>query len=137
MNVALYTLVFDHGIDAFLDAVELGFVYRDRTGKSPFALVAHVTHQNKRSGRGRRVLMTMQLLGHDQKRMHYFHVMYRTGDGTKRATLEQLSLRVNLSTRRVEPMPEAAQAPLARIQASHAALPTPAEVGHVIRLQHL
>lgn len=134
MNVAYYILVFDHGTDVFLDAVELGFAYRDRTGKSTFAVEAHVTHQNE-VGVGEEVLVTTQLLGHDAKRMHYFHVMYRASDGTKLATLEQMSLHVNLTTRRVEPMPEASQALLARMLSAHAVLDAPAEAGRVIRMR--
>ena len=133
MNVAFYILVFDHGTDAFLDAVELGFAYRDRTGKSTFAVEAHVTHQNE-VGVGEEVLVTTQLLGHDTKRMHYFHVMYRSRDGTKLATLEQMSLHVNLATRRVEPLPEAAQALLAQMLHSHSVLPSPTEKGRVMSM---
>lgn len=133
MNVAYYTLVFDHGTDAFLDAIELGFAYRDRTGKSTFAVEAHVTHQNE-VGVGEEVLVSTQLLGHDAKRMHYFHVMTRTSDGRKLATLEQLSLHVNLATRRVEAMPDVSQALLARMMHAHARLPPPAEKGRVIAM---
>lgn len=133
MNVAYYTLVFDHGTDAFLDAIDLGFAYRDRTGKSTFAVEAHVTHQNE-VGVDEEVLVTTQLLGHDAKRMHYFHVMYRASDSCKLATLEQMSLHVNLATRRVEPMPEVSQDLLAQMWRSHALLPPPGEKGRVIAM---
>ena len=133
MNVAYYTLVFDHGTDAFLDAIDLGFAYRDRTGKSTFAVEAHVTHQNE-IGVGEEVLVTTQLLGHDAKRLHYFHVMHRSADGLKLATLEQMSLHVNLATRRVEPMPEDALKLLERMAQAHARLPSPPEKGRVIAM---
>jgi acyl-CoA thioester hydrolase len=133
MNVAYYTLVFDHGTDAFLDAVDLGFAYRDHTGKSTFAVEAHVTHQHE-VGVDEEVMVTTQLLGHDAKRMHYFHIMKRISDGLKLATLEQMSLHVNLATRRVEAMPDVSQALLARMMRAHARLPPPAEQGHVIAM---
>ena len=131
MNVAYYTLVFDHGTDAFLDAIDLGFAYRDRTGRSTFAVEAHVTHQNE-VGVGEEVLVTTQLLGFDAKRLHYFHVMVHAASNRRLATLEQLSLHVNLATRRVEAMPEAAQRLLAGMAQCHARLPRPAEQGQVI-----
>lgn len=131
MNVAWYTLVFDHGTDAFLDAIGLGFAYRDRTGHSTFAAEAHVTHQNE-VGAGEDVLVTTQLLGHDEKRLHYFHVMQHADSGRKLATLEQISLHVNLATRRVAPMPAPARALLAQMARSHGGLPTPVEAGRFI-----
>lgn len=131
MNVAWYTLIFDHGSDEFLTAIGLGLAYRNRTGKSTFAVEAHVTHQNE-VGVDEEVLVTTQLLDYDAKRLHYFHVMHRAADGRKLATLEQLSLHVNLATRKVEPIPEATIELLSDLWRSHSQLPVPREKGSVL-----
>jgi acyl-CoA thioester hydrolase len=48
------------------------------------------------------------------------------------ATLEQLALHVDLTTRRVEPMPQESQRLLEEMWRSHSALPRPKEVGSVM-----
>lgn len=133
MNVAWYTLIFDHGSDEFLSAIGLGLAYRNRTGKSTFAVEAHVTHQNE-AGVNEEVMVTTQLLDYDIKRLHYFHVMSRVTDGIKLATLEQLSLHVNLTTRKVEPIPGATLTLLSGLWQSHSQLPIPTEKGRLLAI---
>ena len=134
MNVAWYTLIFDHGSDEFLTAIGLGLGYRNRTGKSTFAVEAHVTH-HKEVGVDEEVLVTTQLLDYDAKRLHYFHVMSRAADGQKLATLEQLSLHVNLATRKVEPIPETSLSLLSDLWRSHSRMPIPEEKGSVLAIR--
>jgi acyl-CoA thioester hydrolase len=50
------------------------------------------------------------------------------------ATLEQLAVHVNLSTRKVEPMPEESQALLKEMWEKHKLLPTPKQVGRVMKI---
>ena len=42
MNVAYYVLAFDHAVDRFLELLNLGPAYRERTGCTTYALEAHV-----------------------------------------------------------------------------------------------
>src|ERR1039458_5036664 len=49
MNVAYFMLVFDHGTDAFYPLIGLGKPYRQRTGKSTFAVESHITYQRELS----------------------------------------------------------------------------------------
>src|SRR5690606_22771781 len=44
MNVAYYTLVFDHGVDAFFEYVGLGTAYREGTTGSTFAVEQHIIY---------------------------------------------------------------------------------------------
>jgi acyl-CoA thioester hydrolase len=134
MNVAYFVLIFDHGTDAFYPLIGLGGPYRQRTGKSTFAVETHITYRRELSV-NEEVRVTTQLLGFDQKRIHYFHTMWQAEKGTQMATLEQLALHVDLSTRKVEPMPEESQRLLAEVWQAHKQLPKPKEVGSVMSMQ--
>jgi acyl-CoA thioester hydrolase len=131
MNVAYFVLIFDHGTDEFYPLIGLGKPYRKRTGKSTFAVESHVTYQKELSV-NEEVAVTTQLLGFDDKRIHYFHTMWHAEKRVQMATLEQLALHVDLTTRRVEPMPQESQRLLEEMWRSHSALPRPKEVGSVM-----
>lgn len=131
MNVAYYLLIFDHATDALWDKIGLGPKYRDRTECSTFAVECHMNWIAE-ALEGDRLRCTTQLLGCDEKRMHYFHHMYHGGDGHLVATIELMSLHVDLGTRKVCPLPDPVQSELAAIRAAHQALAVPDQVGHVM-----
>ena len=132
MNVAYYVLVFDRATDAFLDYLGLDEALRNATGSSTFSVEAHITYQRE-VAEGDPLRFTTQLLGYDQKRIHYIHHMYHAAEGYLAATIEWMSLHIDLEQRRVAPLPPAVMARLAEVLAAHQALPLPDEVGRVIR----
>lgn len=133
MNVAYFVMIFDHGTDAFYPLIGLGKPYRQRTGKSTFAVDTYITYQKELSV-NEEVKVTTQLLGFDEKRVHYFHTMWHVEKGVQMATLEQLAVHVNLTTRKVEPMPEDAFHRLEQMWEKHKLLPRPREVGRTMRI---
>ena len=80
------------------------------------------------------VRCTTQLLGFDEKRMHYFHRMYREDDGALAATMELMAVHVDLGRRKVVPMPDGIQSRLGGIFLAHASLDRPPQVGRVMHL---
>jgi acyl-CoA thioester hydrolase len=134
MNVAYFVLIFDHGTDEFYPLIGLGKPYRNRTGKSTFAVESHITYQRELSV-NEEVRVTTQLLGFDEKRIHYFHTMWHVEKGVQMATLEQLALHVDLTSRKVEPMPEESQERLRQMWEKHKDLPLPKEVGSVMGIR--
>ncbi|MDJ0947645.1 MAG: thioesterase family protein [Alphaproteobacteria bacterium] len=133
MNVAFYVLAFDHATDAFFDFIGLDEAYRETQNASTFAVESHVCYLRELH-EGDPMRFTTQLLGFDAKRLHYFHRMYHAEGGYLAATLESLSLHVDMATRRVAPMPDAIFDRLARIHEAHAGLPRPSEAGQTIRM---
>ncbi len=131
LNVAWFVYIFDKGTDAFYPLIGLGQPYRDRTGNSTFAVETHITY-GREGNVGEDVDVTTQLLGYDDKRIHYFHIMRHAEKGYQMATLEQLALHVDLGKRKVRPMPEEALRLLAEMSEAHAGLPVPREVGSVM-----
>ncbi len=133
MNLAFYVLVFDHATDAFWDTLGIGLDYRDRTNNSTFGVESHITY-DREVLEGDEVRCTTQLLGFDDKRIHYFHRMYHVRDGYLAATTELLGVHVDLTVRRVAAMPEDVRARLADTLDAHRGLGTPDEIGRVIGL---
>ncbi len=75
MNMGYYVVVFDLATDAFLSWVGLDEAHRRGCSVTTFCLEAHVTyHREVRAGDPLR--FTTLLLGHDAKRVHYFHEMH-------------------------------------------------------------
>ncbi|HEU4367624.1 MAG TPA: thioesterase family protein [Methylomirabilota bacterium] len=128
LNMGYYLVVFDYATDAFLAWVGLDAGHRRRHDVTTFCLEAHVTyHREVRDGDPLR--FTTQLLGHDAKRVHYFHAMYHATVGYLAATNELMTLHVREATRRGGPMAPEVLARLACIQAAHDALPRPPQTG--------
>jgi acyl-CoA thioester hydrolase len=131
MNVAYYLLAFDGAADAFLDAVSIDEAYRQATGHTTFAAECHVTYQREVVS-GDPLRFTAQLIGFDEKRIHLFLSMYHAEQGFLAATSEWLILHVDLSQRRVAPMPQAILDRLAEVYSAHERLPRPPEVGRAV-----
>ncbi len=133
MNLAYFVLVFDLATDGFYADFGLGEDYCRRTNHSTFAVESHTAYLAELH-EGATVRCTTQLLGFDDKRMHYFHHMYREEDGVLAATMELMAVHVDLAVRKVRPMPDGAQDRLGRIFLAHAALERPPQLGRVMQL---
>jgi carnitine 3-dehydrogenase len=81
-----------------------------------------------------RVEVTVQLLGHDAKRLHAFHTVHRSSSGEVTATAEQMYVHVDAATGRAAAAPDELLARVARLVAAHAALPRPECAGRRIEL---
>ena len=133
MNVAYYVLAFDHATDAFLDHVGMGKRYLAETNCSVFTAEAHVTYEQE-VRLDDPLRFETQVLAADSKRIHYFHTMYHEEQGYLAATNELLILHVDMSARRVSPMPASVQARVGEIAAAHDVLGRPPQVGRMIGL---
>ena len=133
MNIAYYIVAFDHAFDQVYR--QFGFtpaMMRERNASS-FTSELHVTYQRELM-LGDPIRVTTQLLGFDAKRCHFIQCMYHARDGHLAATLEWLLLYIDMTQRRVAPMPGALQQHLAHIVAAHKQIPVPPEVGRKISL---
>lgn len=134
MNLAYYVLAFDHATDRFLHHIGLGEKYFRQHNRSVFVLETHVVYKQELK-RGDSMRFTTQLLGFDAKRIHYIHHMYHAGEGFLAAANEIMGLHVDMAARKSAPMPGAAIAALAGLQAAHDLLPRPPEAGRQVRLR--
>jgi acyl-CoA thioester hydrolase len=133
MNMAYYNLVFDQALDVVFDELGIGAAYVRDGGGSCFTVEIHVTYiQELKLGDPMR--LTFQLLDWDEKRLHFFGAMYHAQEGYLAATSEQLSLHVDMRTRKAGPLPLPAQQRIAEMMQAHCHLETPPQVGHVMQI---
>lgn len=104
MNVAYYILAFDQGVDALWEQFGITEEYMDSARGSTFAVESHVTYQNELL-EGDSYIVTSQILGLDEKRIHQFMRLYKAKNNSLAATAEWMNLHVNLDSRRVCPWP--------------------------------
>jgi len=98
MNMAYYILLFDQALTNFLENMGLGIQYLQENGKSLFALENHVTYQQELK-QGDPVRVHFQLLDIDSKFIHYFMVLFHKGMPDVCATLEQISLHIDMENK--------------------------------------
>lgn len=134
LNVAYYHMAFDRSTDRFLESIGLGEDYLTREHGSMFALEDHMTYQRElREGEPLRI--TFQLLDFDEKRIHYFLRMVHASEGYLAATMEHLSIFVDMRERRSAPMPRAVYDALGALLEQHRQLERPEEVGRVMGIR--
>ena len=134
MNVAYYVLAFDHALDRVFDAMSVGAAYVRETNSSFFVLESHVNYVGEVK-EGDPLRFDFQLIDHDAKRLHYFMRMYHARENYLAATLEQLTVHVDMGTRRSAPMGTATRVRFHALSERHRDLPRPAEVGRVMGIR--
>ncbi len=132
MNVAYYVVAFDKATDVFLDRIDMGAAYLETRNGSTFTADMNVSYIAE-VGLDAPLTFTTQLIGFDDKRIHYFHHMYHADKGFLVATNECLSLHVDMSVRKVTSIPASHKKILEGIKAEQAHLPPPTRLGRVMR----
>jgi acyl-CoA thioester hydrolase len=133
LNMAYYHVLFDRAVDEAFGLIGLGPDYVEERRASYFAVETHTLYKRELTRRDQ-VRITVQLIGHDEKRLHTYMEIRQAAEGWVAATTENLSLHVDLKTRKAVPFPADIQANLAVMRASHARLVRPEALGRVIGL---
>ncbi len=131
LNMAYYSLLFDNGLDHVFDRLGCGADYARSGAGSCFVVETHVSFLGELVVNDP-LRITFQLLDADSKRLHYFMEMYHANDGYLAATSEQMSLHVDMATRRSAPFPPDIAARIETLKAQHATLPRPERAGRAI-----
>mgnify|MGYP003988329581 FL=1 len=134
MNVAYYVLAFDHATDGMLDNMGLGQQHVEKNSSSFFVVEAHVNYLAE-VVEGAPLRFTVQMLDHDDKRLHFFTRMYHRDEGFLAATSEWLGVHIDLEKRRSSTMPVEAMARLAEMKADHSAIPWPEQAGRKMEIR--
>jgi carnitine 3-dehydrogenase len=125
-----YLQVFGDATDALLRYLGIDAAYL-AAGCSYYTVETHLSHLREASA-GDGLDVTTQVLGFDEKRLHVFHELHRSGEDGLVATAEQMLLHVDTSAGRVHPARPEIVARLAKLAAAHAALPKPERAGRAI-----
>ncbi|CAO3432106.1 thioesterase family protein [Azospirillum endophyticum] len=125
MNMARYVALFDELGYALQERWELGETYTRETCRGLFVVDVAVSYKRELTV-GTPLTLTMRLLEADDKRLVSLMELRRDDDGTLAATMEQLSVHADLTTRRVVPFASPVAERLSALAAVHGALPLPA-----------
>jgi carnitine 3-dehydrogenase len=125
-----YLQMFGDASDAFLRYIGIDSEYVAASG-SYYTVETHLSHLREALA-GEQLHVTTQVLGGDDKRLHLFHELYRSGDDVLLATAEQMFLHVDTTEGRARPAPPEILDRIAKLAAAHTALPTPELAGRAI-----
>ena len=131
LNMSFYVLIFDHGADMFHASLGMDKPYRLDTNCSTFAVETHTSYLAEVYD-GDEVCTTTQLLDFDEKRLHYFHRMYHAKNGFLSATMEIMTVHVDLGLRKVVPMGDHIRARVETLFDDYRGLSRPDRAGRLI-----
>jgi len=131
MNAARYVGVFDHVGYQLLDALNVGESYTRASHCGIYTVDIAVNYRRELLA-GDPLELRLRVLGADTKRLLCLMELFQTRDNYLAATMEQLSVHVNLDTRRSQAFPDSVVQVLQAAVQSHAAAPLPER--HVRRL---
>jgi acyl-CoA thioester hydrolase len=134
LNMAYYHVIFDRAVDEIFLALGLGPDYRRERGGSTFTAEIHTVYKRE-IGLEDPLRVTLQLVGHDDKRLHGYQEIRHADEGWVSATCEFLTLHMDMTSRRVAPFPADIRDRVERMAASHAGLPRPPDLGRTIGLR--
>jgi acyl-CoA thioester hydrolase len=100
MNMAYYVLVFDQIWEIILEKFKMGEQSARTTKKSTMVVETHTTYNNEVK-EGDEVEINLTFFDHDKKRLHFKMEMIEKSSKKLSATLEMLSLYIDLNKRRV------------------------------------
>ena len=100
MNMAYYVLVFDRIWEKILGKFKMGEQSAKTTNMSTMVVETYTTYNNEVK-EGDEVAINLTFLDHDKKRLHYKMEMIEKSSKKLSATLEMLSLYIDLNKRKV------------------------------------
>ncbi len=100
MNMAYYVLIFDDVWEIILNKFQMGGNSAKSTKMSTMVVETHTTYNNEVK-LGDEVEINLTFLDHDKKRLHFKMEMIEKSSKKLSATLEMLSLYIDLKKRKV------------------------------------
>ena len=100
MNMAYYVLVFDQVWEIMLEKFKMGESSAKTSEMSTMVVETHTTYNNEVK-QGDEVEINLTFFDHDKKRLHFKMEMIEKSSKKLSATLEMLSLYIDLSKRKV------------------------------------
>ena len=134
MNVGYYSVLFDLALDRPWALLGLHYDNIASNHHSSFALESHVTYQRELR-LDNPLDFTFQVLDVDAKRIHYFMTMLHRRERWLAATLESISICIDMNARRSAAWPGEQFARLNMVYEAHRQRPRPAEAGRTIGIR--
>ncbi|WP_342244613.1 thioesterase family protein [Pseudomonas sp. OTU5201] len=133
MGAANYYLVFQQALPALFRPLGFGAPYRQR-GLTIFQREAHISYERELR-LGDPISIRSWLVGYDERGLHHYHEMRKGEGGPLVATIEYLTVNVDLATRRSAPFPHDVRARLETLVEAFRAIERPGQMGRSIALR--
>ena len=105
MNMAYYVMVFDQIWENMLERFKMGENSAKTNNRSTMVVETHTTYNNEVK-QGEEVEINLTFFDHDKKRLHFKMEMIEKSSRKLSATLEMLSLYIDLNKRKVSEFEE-------------------------------
>jgi acyl-CoA thioester hydrolase len=133
LNMAYYNVLFDRAVDEAYDLLGIGASYTKTKSRSLYTVEIHVRYLRELQV-GDPVRATFQLLGFDNKRLHYFEQLFHATEGWVSATSENMALHVDMETKKTATFTDEITQRLQRMKTAHGMLPRPEGSGRRIAM---
>ena len=131
LNMAYYHVMFDRAVDECWLMLGLGPTYQAERHGSTFIAECHVRYLRE-IHLDDPVQVAIRLIAADEKRLHSFQELRHATEGWLSATSENMSVHIEMATRKVAPFPPDIQARIGEMARAHATLPRPDGLGRAI-----
>ena len=133
LNMAYYNVLFDRGIDQMWLELGIGPDYMKGRNGSTFTAECHVRYLRE-VHLGDPVQVSVYLVAADEKRIHTFEVLRHATEGWISATSENMTLHVDMTTRKTAPFPPDIATRIREVIAAHDAIGQPDGTGRRIAM---
>jgi acyl-CoA thioester hydrolase len=133
LNMAYYNVMFDRAIDELWLRLGIGPAYMKERHGSTFTAECHVRYLRE-VHLGDPVQVSILLVAADEKRLHTFEELRHASEGWLSATSENMTLHVNMTTRRTAPFPPDIRARIEAAVHAHAGAARPGGIGRRIAM---
>jgi acyl-CoA thioester hydrolase len=133
LNMSYYNVMFDRAIDEIWLQLGIGPAYKKERHGSTFTAECHVRYLRE-VHLGDPLQVTVYLLGADDKRLHTFEELRHATEGWISATSENMSLHIDMNSRKVAPFPSDIRARIKAIADIHATVPRPEGIGRNVAM---
>lgn len=132
MTDAAYAIVFGKGVGQLMKKIGIDEEYVKTEKFTIYTLENHILYI-KETLEGEPFKVYLQLVAHDEKRLHVFFTMY-SEKGEKLAVSEQMLICIDQRVRRSAPFPKDIYERILSLKKYSDTLPEPKELGRVISL---
>ena len=133
LNMAYYNVMFDRAIDQLWLELGVGPTYMKERHGSTFTAECHVRYLRE-IHLGDPVQIWVYLLGADAKRLHTFEELRHATEGWISATSENMSLHIDMNSRKVAPFPTDIRERIVAVVKAHSVAPRPEGIGRNVAM---
>ena len=133
LNMAYYNVMFDRAIDELWLKLGIGPAYMGERHGSTFTAECHVRYLREIHV-GDAVQISILLVAADEKRLHTFEELRHAGEGWLSATSENMTMHVDMNTRKTAPFPPDIKARIDAVARAHARAPRPEGIGRKVAI---